>query len=306
MSSDRSYNWKRTHEQYIPGEIERQVDALGLSSDVAALGESIHQEAIEADFQYRDADALASACALAAARMQGSGVTIEELEEVSREEWKLIQGVYSSLNQALGLSIQPNDAEPYVKRFGRKLGFDSASIEHCIRLVDEAKTEGFQNEMASKTLAASIAYIVSLSDGYNHTQEDIQDVTGVGTSTIRNHWKNVAEALEVHVPSRKGMDFGRGEEEPETLDEAWERLDVRFNPPDGLRAKTEELVEEYGDLGRKSPAGIIAGAFWVVTHDMQEDERDDWYIVGMIELAHGFGVSSSTISKRAKEIRTQL
>lgn len=296
---NKPYNWKKTHEEYIPGEITRMVNDLGLDESAGNMAEQVHQMALDADYTHRDADALASACLFAAARLQGAALSLDDVAEVSREEEKVIHTTYRTLSRALDLSIEPNDVEPFVKRYTDALEFPESSAELALRLARDARDEGFDGRMAPQSLAASLVYIVSRSDGLDHTQKEIKKATGVAPETLRNHYRELADELDVEVRSRRGTSSTDRREPPADFDQAIQRLRDEFDVPESVLADVHDLLENPDES--KSVAGRVAGAFWTVIQGSPKSSE-----LSQSELAYEMGVSEATIQNRVKEYREAL
>jgi len=299
-TSERSYTWIMTHEEYIPREIARMVDALGLEETVEKYAGSVHERAIASDFEILDADALASGAVFAATRLQGLGVSIDEVIEVSRGDGQTIRSTYRSLNRRLRLSIQPRGVEPYVKRFAPKLSLPEEASQRARRLSRDAAEAGLDSGMAPDTLAACLIYIISLHDELGFTQQDIREATGVGTKTIRNHYREVAQTLDVPLHPQGGMDEIERRDEPRTMADATDRLLELYDMGSGFWRYHMDLLNAYEDMGGKSPAGLIGGAFWVAYCDFSHEGPDD---IEQGDLAHHLGISEATIQQRASEFR---
>lgn len=296
MTENKPYNWKKTHEEYIPGEIDRMVNDLGLDESTGTMAKQVHSMALDAEYTHRDADALASACLFAAARLQGRAVSIGDIAGVSREEEKVVHTTYRTLSRALDLSIEPNDVEPFVDRYTEALEFSEADSEMATRLARDARDAGFDGQMAPQSLAASLVYIVARHRNLGVTQQDIKDATGVAPETLRNHYRELADSLDVEMASRRGTSSTDRRETPTDFDQAISRLRDSFDVPESVLADVHDLLENPDES--KSVAGRVAGAFWTVIQGSPKSVE-----LSQSELAYEMGVSEATIQNRVKEYR---
>lgn len=302
MSEDRSYTYNRTHGEYAPREVRRMVDALGLEDSVEKLALQVYEQAVDADFmtpQYLDVDVVASAAVFAACRLQGSGVSMDEMEGVSRENRRDISSAYRRLNRHLDLAIEPEDIEPYVHRFAEKLAVPEDSRELLLRLTRDAEEAGLARNIAPQSVAASLVYIVGLRDDLDITQADIRDEAGVSEKTVRVHYRDIASALDISLRPREGMDVETRRDEPPTAADATDRLmEWAPNLPERFWSVHTDVLNSLGRVEGKSDAGYIGGAFWVALQEVGSPEP-----IKQTDIAYQLGVSRATIQQRAREYR---
>lgn len=298
--TEKPYNWKKTHQEYIPGEIDRMVSSLELDPSTATMAKRVHQMAVESEYKHRDADAVASACLFAAVRLQGQAVSLGDVAGVSREEKKTIHTTYRTLCRHLNLSIEPTDFEAFVDRYADELGFGKQAKSLASRLALDAGKSGLEGQMAPKSLAASLVYVVSRNLSLGLTQNDVKEVSGVSAETLRSHYRELADELDVDLGTRRGTSSTDRRESPESISEAVNRLHQQYDIGDDLLADISEILESV-DNGRKAVAGRVAGAFWVAVKD-----RNYPIDVSQSELAYEMGVSDATIENRVREYRDAL
>lgn len=303
-------------QEYIIAEITRMARGLGLPESTVTLAKRIFEQAQDAEYLHRDTDNIATACLFAATRLQGEGVSIDEMEDISRVDEQAIRSHYRSLGRTLGLEIQPNNAEPLFLRFSDKLGFPKRSVSYGLDLIQEAEDNEVGMRMAPHSLAACIIYLVSLMHDLDFTQADIDRSTGVSEGTIRNHWRDVADALEIDVPSRKGMDnMGKGRErEPiPTVRQAIE-VALRDLAPDNHDVRDELIglleddpnvdMEEFEVTDSRHPAGVVGGAFYVVVRNILD--LDNQECPSQDDVGTAMGVATSTLQKHALGYRKRI
>jgi len=291
--SDKSYNWRKTHEKYIPSEIDRMVTDLDLNESTANMAKQVHQMTLNIDYEPSSSDMLAPACVFAATRLQGQGVRIGEVANVARVEEKAIRTTYRSISRKLDLSIEPDNAEPFVQRYTRALDFPEESYKRALRLTRDATDHEISSKMSPQTLASCVVYLVGIADDLHVTQVNISEAGGASPFSIRKYYRRIADALEINLYPRRGMDVTERREPPETVTDATDRLKEVFDPPPEFWGMHTDVLNRREST--ESPA-CVAGAFWVAS---QEGDFD----VSQADLAYHMGISRASLQNYARKYR---
>jgi hypothetical protein len=318
-----SYTYDRIHAEYIPRELRRMARALDLDESVIDLALTVEEQAANDDQEreatFRSTDGRAAACLFVALRLQGAGVPISQVVEVSRVEKRTIQNAYRELVRRLGLEVQPARTGPFLERFMDELGVPDESRERARRLLDDAKDAGLtrSNPSASKrtpvpqTLAGCLVYIVGRMDDLGISQAAIGRETGVAAPTIQKHWLRLARELQVDVEPRtfeaSPGDGSAGEGRFGTVDDVFDELREhdRIGPAlttDLEAAARRTILDSELLIGEKRVAGVVAGAIWHVLRERPRSERP----IEQRDLVAALPVSTPTVRKRADEFAEAL
>ncbi|MDY6964558.1 MAG: transcription initiation factor IIB [Halobacteriota archaeon] len=179
-------------------EIDRMGSALGLSRGIREGAALLYRQAAEKKLiRGRSIEALATAVLYATCRQYGVPRTLEELAEVSRIGKKEIGRTYRFLARELELKLQPVSPMDLVPRFCSKLNLSGDVQAKTIEILHEAEEKEVAIGKGPVGLVASAIYIAATLLGNRRTQKEISDVTGVTEVTIRNRYKDIAEALDI-------------------------------------------------------------------------------------------------------------
>jgi len=309
---DKSYQWKLLHLRYIPREIRRLVEVLGLDESVVKMADQIHESSIERGFTNRDADDLAAACVYTAVRLAGKGVALQKVASASRAERNHIYTVYRGLNEELSLRVGPREPGPHLEEVMDDLAFPAGARGRAKELLAAAEGAGLADSVAPKSLAAAVAYTVGqLSDDpavsdFTVTQADVSEAADVGLSTLRKHYKKLVDVLELDLRTQQGRGAGGDRRpRPSTVEATRARLDEAFNLTPVQWAALDRILEVWsvdevvGSTSReRSPASVLAGAFWVAVSDVVGGAD-----VRQADVGYEVGVSKTTVQKSASDWR---
>ncbi len=181
-------------------EIDRMGSALGLSRSIREGAALLYRQAADKGLiRGRSIEGLSTAVLYATCRQYGVPRTLDELAGVSRIGKKEVGRTYRFLSRELGLKLQPVSPVDLVPRFCSKLDLTGDVQAKTIEILGEAEDKDVSVGKGPVGLVAASIYISATLLGRRRTQKEIADVTGVTEVTIRNRYKEIAEALDIGI-----------------------------------------------------------------------------------------------------------
>jgi transcription initiation factor TFIIB len=269
---------------YVASEIERMGDELSLCDEVTEFGLQLYVQAVKSGYRPSTIDRATATCLYFSARFRDAPVTIDDIADVSRRKAKNIYHESSTLSDAIGMQIEPDDPADYVEEFASELGWDEESIERAEDLCEIAKENHIHSGRSPSGIAAAVLYARSELDDLGYTQGEIGDVADTTTVTIRNSYPEIMQyAPDVEPEDLASRDF----------DLAFQVIEDNVDLPDHVCETARERARNIDDaeVARgQSKAGIAAAAYLVVAQEEGIDlERS--------HLAEVTGISPQTVSK---------
>ena len=193
----RTRNASERNLKFSLGEIDRMGSALGVPQSIRETASVVYRRAMSEDLiRGRSAEGVATAALYVACRQERVPRSLEEVSKVSRVEQKEIGRTYRYLAQELGLEMHPVGPEQYVPRFCSALGLSEAVQQTAKEIVDTTVEQGLLSGKAPTGYAGAAIYAASLDCGEAMTQEEVANVAGVTTVTLRNRYYEQVEALD--------------------------------------------------------------------------------------------------------------
>ncbi|MEM7813299.1 MAG: transcription initiation factor IIB [Candidatus Aenigmatarchaeota archaeon] len=185
-------------------ELQRLVSYLGLPKtlheEVAKLYEMALQKGL---VRGRSIESIIAALVYSLAREYETPRTLTEISQASGIGKRELGRTYRYISRKLDLRILPARAETYIPRFSSMLKLSDKIQMRAIRILKKAKEKDVVSGKGPCGCAAAAIYIASVLEGERKTQREVADVVGVTEVTIRNRYKEIAEALNLEEEVEK-------------------------------------------------------------------------------------------------------
>ncbi|MCX8196617.1 MAG: transcription initiation factor IIB [Acidilobaceae archaeon] len=197
----------------ISSSVEKSTShALNILEDIAAkldIPESIKEEAARI---YREAahkgltrgrgtEAMVAATLYIACRLNKIAISLDQIVRVLRNNEvdmkREVSRNYRLLVRDLGIKIPVIEPERFVYSIASSLALPGNVVVEAIRILREAKKRGIPSGKDPSGLAAAAVYIAASKHGFRKTQKEIAQVAGVTEVTVRNRYKEIANALKL-------------------------------------------------------------------------------------------------------------
>jgi transcription initiation factor TFIIB len=129
--------------------------------------------------------------------------TLTEISQASGIGKRELGRTYRYISRKLDIRILPARAESYIPRFSSMLKLSDRTQVHAIKILRTAKEKDVISGKGPTGCAAAAIYIASVLEGERKTQREVADVVGVTEVTIRNRYKEMAEALDIEEEVEK-------------------------------------------------------------------------------------------------------
>lgn len=179
-------------------ELQRLVSYLGLPKTLHEEVAKLYEEALQKGLvRGRSIESIIAALVYSLAREYESPRTLTEISQASGIGKRELGRTYRYISRKLELRILPARAETYIPRFSSMLKLSDKIQMRAIRILKQAKDKDVISGKGPTGCAAAAIYIASVLEGERKTQREVADVVGVTEVTIRNRYKEIAEALEI-------------------------------------------------------------------------------------------------------------
>jgi len=179
-------------------ELQRLVSFLGLPKtlheEVAKLYETALQKGL---VRGRSIESIIAALIYSLAREYETPRTLTEISQASGIGKRELGRTYRYISRKLAVRILPAKAESYIPRFSSMLNLSDKTQMKAIEILKKAKKKDVISGKGPCGCAAAAIYIASVLEGERKTQREVADVVGVTEVTIRNRYKEMAEALDI-------------------------------------------------------------------------------------------------------------
>ncbi len=180
------------------GELERLVSFLGLPKTLHEEAAELYEKALTKGLvRGRSIESIIAAIVYALAREYKSPRTLAEISQASGISKRELGRTYRYISRKLGIRILPATAESYIPRFSSMLKLKDKTEVRAIKILKEAMKKDVISGKGPCGCAAAAIYIASVLEGERKTQREIADTVGVTEVTIRNRYKEIAQALEI-------------------------------------------------------------------------------------------------------------
>ncbi len=179
-------------------EINRMSSQLGIPKNVREVASKIYRKAVDEDIiRGHSIEGMATSALYIACRKTQMPRTLEEIAEVSYVDKKELGKNYRYIARKLNLQLPPADPVNYVARFGSDLNLSGEARTKAINFIEKAQEEKLTTGKGPAGIAAGAIYLASKVSSEGKTQEDVAEAAGVTEVTLRNRYKELAEAFNI-------------------------------------------------------------------------------------------------------------
>ncbi len=177
-------------------ELQRLVSYLGLPKTLHEEVAKMYEKALQHGLvRGRSIESIIAALVYSLTREYETPRTLTEIAQASGIGKRELGRTYRYISRKLSLRILPAKPENYVPRFASMLKLSDAVQVRAIKILKQAKAKDIVSGKGPTGCAAAAIYISSVLEGERKTQREVADVVGVTEVTIRNRYKEIAEAL---------------------------------------------------------------------------------------------------------------
>jgi transcription initiation factor TFIIB len=192
-------SFDRNLTQALP-EIARIGEKLGLAKALTEETSLVYRKALERNLtRGRSIDALVAASVYLTCNRNKLGRTLDEVCGATRVGRKELTKSYKVLKHALGIRMDVNHPVDFVPGFISKLGLPSEVMTETFEILRLAEERELTYGKSPTGIAAAAIYIAAHVVGNNRTQREIADISHVTEVTIRNRYKELANALDIKM-----------------------------------------------------------------------------------------------------------
>lgn len=176
-------------------ELQRATSQLNLSKTMQERVAALYEKTVDKSLvRGRPMEAIIAALIYIVCREERAPRTLEEISTIFEMQKRDIGKTYRYIARKLEIKIQPPRAKDYIPRFGTLIGVNEKVQVNALRIADKVK-EHITSGKGPVGIAAAILYIASVLEGQRKTQREIADAIKVTEVTIRNRYKEIADAL---------------------------------------------------------------------------------------------------------------
>lgn len=178
------------------GELERLVSFLGLPKTLHEEVAELYEKALQKGLiRGRSIESIIASLVYSLAREYKSPRTLAEIAQASGIPKRELGRTYRYISRKLAMKILPATAESYIPRFASMLKLKDKTEVRAIKILNEAMKKDVVSGKGPCGCAAAAIYIASVLENERKTQREVADVVGVTEVTIRNRYKEIAQAL---------------------------------------------------------------------------------------------------------------
>ncbi len=179
-------------------ELQRLVSYLGLPKTLHEEVAKLYERALQKGLvRGRSIESIIAALVYSLSREYETPRTLTEISQASGIGKRELGRTYRYISRKLDVRILPARAESYIPRFSSMLKLSDRTQMRAIEILKTAKKKDVISGKGPCGCAAAAIYIGSVLEGERKTQREVADVVGVTEVTIRNRYKEMAEALEI-------------------------------------------------------------------------------------------------------------
>jgi len=177
---------------------------LGLPSTLHEEVAKLYEKALEKGLvRGRSIESIIAALVYSLCREYGTPRTLTEISQASGIEKRELGRTYRYISRKLNMRILPAKAASYIPRFASMLNLSDKVQVRAIDILKKARKKDVVSGKGPCGCAAAAIYIASVLQGERRTQREVADVVGVTEVTIRNRYKEIAEALNIEEEVEK-------------------------------------------------------------------------------------------------------
>ena len=185
-------------------ELERLVSFLGLPKTLHEEVAKLYEKALQRGLiRGRSIESIIAALVYSLAREYQTPRTLTEISQASGIGKRELGRTYRYISRKLEMRILPAKAEAYIPRFSSLLKLSDKTQMKAAEILRKAKKKDIISGKGPCGCAAASIYIASVLGDERKTQREVADVVGVTEVTIRNRYKEIAEALNIEEEVEK-------------------------------------------------------------------------------------------------------
>jgi transcription initiation factor TFIIB len=180
--------------------LSRIKDRLGLPNHVTEKAAYTYRKAQERGLIRGDTiGSVLAASIYVAARQSGVLRTLDDISEISDIKPGEVARSYRRIISELDINVPLIDPRKYIVKVANNLNFDEKIKRKALELMELAHKKNLVVGKDPISMAASIIYLVNLSERKPRTQAEIAKAAGVTEVTVRNRSKELRKKLDVSL-----------------------------------------------------------------------------------------------------------
>ena len=180
--------------------LSRIKDRLGLPNHVTEKAAYTYRKAQERGLIRGDTiGSVLAASIYVAARQSGVLRTLDDISEISDIKPGEVARSYRRIISELDINVPLIDPRKYIVKVANNLNFDEKIKRKALELMELAQKKNLVVGKDPISIAASIIYLVNLSERKPRTQAEIAKAAGVTEVTVRNRSKELRKKLDVRL-----------------------------------------------------------------------------------------------------------
>jgi transcription initiation factor TFIIB len=180
--------------------LSRIKDRLGLPNHVTEKAAYTYRKAQERGLIRGDTiGSVLAASIYVAARQGGVLRTLDDISEISDIKPGEVARSYRRIISELDIKVPLIDPSKYIVKVANNLNFDEKIKRKALELMELAQKKNLVVGKDPISMAASIIYLVNLSERKPRTQAEIARAAGVTEVTVRNRSKELRKKLDVRL-----------------------------------------------------------------------------------------------------------
>ena len=189
---------------FAMSELQRLVSFLGLPKTLHEEVAKLYEKALQHGLvRGRSIESIIAALVYSLSREYETPRTLTEISQASGIGKRELGRTYRYISRKLDIRILTAKAESYIPRLSSMLKMRETTQVHAIKILRTAKEKDVISGKGPTGCAAAAIYIASVLNGERKTQREVADVVGVTEVTIRNRYKEMAEALNIEEEVEK-------------------------------------------------------------------------------------------------------
>jgi transcription initiation factor TFIIB len=199
-SRSQSHSPTERNLQHAFSMLSRIKDRLGLPNHVTEKAAYTYRKAQERGLIRGDTiGSVLAASIYVAARQSGVLRTLDDISEISDIKPGEVARSYRRIISELDINVPLIDPRKYIVKVANNLNFDEKIKRKALELMELAQKKNLVVGKDPISMAASIIYLVNLSERKPRTQAEIAKAAGVTEVTVRNRSKELRKKLDVSL-----------------------------------------------------------------------------------------------------------
>ena len=208
MRMGRLRMWNNRSQSHSPTErnlqqafsmLSRIKDRLGLPHHVIEKAAYTYRKAQERGLIRGDTiGSVLAASIYVAVRQSGVPRTLDDISEISDIKPGEVTRSYRRIISELDIKVPLIDPRKYIVKIANNLDFDEKIRRKALELMEQAQKKNLAVGKDPISIAASILYIVNLSERKPKTQAEIAKAAGITEVTVRNRSRELRKKLDAN------------------------------------------------------------------------------------------------------------